>query len=53
MNKIGKCCFCNKVLHSIHDSNNAMPVRNDRCCHRCNKEIVIPERIKLIYGYYM
>ena len=48
-----RCCFCNVEMPTVHDSNNALPVKMGRCCHKCNRDFVIPERIKSIYGYYM
>ena len=44
------CCFCNQVLYNVHETNNAMPVQDGRCCHRCNAEIVIPARLSAIWN---
>ena len=43
------CCICGQVCMDF--GNNPWPVNNDkeaRCCDRCNKEVVIPARIKQI-----
>jgi hypothetical protein len=47
---IEECCFCGQKLYNVHETNNAMPVSDGRCCHRCNAEIVIPARINLIFS---
>lgn len=47
------CCFCGKLCENEW-GNNPYPVSKkveDRCCNSCNKNIVIPERIQLLYGY--
>lgn len=43
-----KCCICGKTFNDY--GNNPAPVNNEpdaRCCDMCNKEAVIPARIKL------
>ena len=41
------CCFCGKQI-MFENSHNAGPVKEGRCCEKCNFKIVIPQRIKLI-----
>lgn len=52
MNKMIKCCFCNKEIQSVR-SNNAEPIiKNGKCCSECNKKFVIPARLfGVINGY--
>lgn len=43
-----QCCFCDEVIEDFMLSHNPFPVsenREDRCCIRCNNEIVVPARI--------
>ena len=47
-----KCCLCNKeievnFLSGWADGNNAMPLKDGRCCDLCNMDVVA-ERIRLI-----
>ena len=50
--KIIKCCICGSRI-TVEESNNPYPVRKwsafgsdkNRCCHKCNREIVLPCRI--------
>ena len=50
--KVIKCCICGEEI-TVRDSNNPYPVREwsamgtdkNRCCHKCNREIVTPSRI--------
>ena len=47
--KIIKCCFCGVDMKEPF-TNNPYPVNKDenaRCCNDCNKNIVIPARIKV------
>ena len=39
------CSICGKEITDEH-SNNAEPVNSGRCCNKCNREVVIPARIK-------
>jgi hypothetical protein len=48
-----ECCLCGQKMYNVHETNNALPVKNGRCCHTCNQKIVIPARMKEIFGYYM
>jgi len=52
---MSKCCICTMELEPHKDKNgrvywkdghNAFPVKDGRCCDKCNKEIVIEARIK-------
>ncbi len=53
--EVVRCCICSKIIKEI-ESNNPWPVRSysaigekeNRCCHTCNNEIVLPIRIGLI-----
>jgi hypothetical protein len=43
-----KCCLCNKEIETIDnwsEGNNAMPLKEGRCCNDCNRTKVIPERL--------
>lgn len=50
--KVIKCCICGEEI-TVRESNNPYPVREwsaigtdkNRCCHKCNREIVLPSRI--------
>lgn len=40
-----KCCFCGEDLDGIGDiGHNAEPLKDGRCCTKCNEELVIPKR---------
>lgn len=39
------CSICGKKI-TDEFSNNAQPVNNGRCCNKCNREVVVPARIK-------
>lgn len=41
--KKGECCFCHNIYNNY--GNNALPVKDARCCDKCNGEIVIPFRL--------
>ncbi len=46
-----KCVICSKEIpkdpYSGWDGgNNAEPVKEGRCCHSCNLQVVIPARLK-------
>lgn len=46
-----KCCICGKEI--VGWGNNPYPASKkvgDRCCDKCNTEIVIPMRIKEAYA---
>ena len=44
-----KCCICQqkikKELNGWTLGNNAQPVKDGRCCNKCNSTIVIPARL--------
>lgn len=45
------CCICGKEF-SEH-GNNPEPVKpyeEGQCCDKCNMNVVIPERLRAIYG---
>ncbi len=50
--KVIRCCICGEEI-IVRDGNNPYPVREwsamgtdkNRCCHKCNREIVTPSRI--------
>ncbi len=39
-----KCCLCLDDYGKY--GNNAQPVKDGRCCDKCNNEKVMPERIR-------
>ena len=39
-----KCSICGEYFEEF--GNNAYPVNNGTCCDKCNREVVIPVRIK-------
>lgn len=39
-----KCVICGKPITGY--GNNAQPVKDGKCCDKCNQEVVIPARIK-------
>ena len=43
-----KCCICGKKI--IGYGNNAEPVKPGICCDKCNRSIVIPNRVKIALG---
>lgn len=40
-----KCCLCNGKMY-WDTGHNAMPLKDGRCCDRCNGTKVLPERIR-------
>lgn len=41
------CCICGKQF--VGYRNNPSPIKNDgMCCDKCNAEVVVPARIKLL-----
>ena len=53
-----KCCLCDKEIEPImidgkviwDSGNNALPVKDGRCCNKCNMEKVIKKRLKILRG---
>lgn len=44
-----KCCICNDeidVQGTWTQGHNANPVKDGRCCTKCNYNVVIPKRLK-------
>jgi len=45
-----KCCLCGKEIEVTSfgwkEGNNALPLKDGRCCDLCNSTKVIPARIK-------
>ena len=43
-----KCCICKgkikKEINGWDRGNNALPIKDGRCCNKCNSTIVIPAR---------
>ncbi len=39
-----KCCICGEQIEEVF-SNNALPIKDGRCCNTCNDVYVIPARI--------
>ncbi len=50
------CCFCGNLCCDTHEnkehhSNNAdCEDENDRCCLKCNDEVVLPHRMMSMFG---
>lgn len=45
-----RCCFCNRQMNWEIEMNDPRPIVSERgkyCCNECNRDIVIPTRIKL------
>ena len=42
-----KCILCEEEIFGI--GNNALPLKDGRCCDKCNHKKVLPERLKIIY----
>ena len=40
-----KCCLCGETINA-NASNNALPLKDGRCCDACNWNKVIPVRLK-------
>ena len=46
-----KCCICKKEIEKKGDwtqGNNAQPIKDGRCCDKCNYNVVIPARLKMV-----
>jgi len=41
-----KCCICDNDIPPGNKEHNALPVRNGKCCNYCNRNLVLPRRIK-------
>lgn len=52
-----KCCICGNEIpvtsYGWSEGNNAQPVKDGRCCDKCNDEVVMPARIAMMYEEYM
>lgn len=47
------CSICGNKIQPVGDwteGHNAEPVNSGRCCDYCNDAVVIPERLREIYG---
>ena len=46
------CSICNKPMNNIHETHNASPIKQGRCCSTCNTIHVIEYRImhQVLYG---
>ena len=40
-----ECCICKAEMANVHQTHNAYPVKEGRCCSSCNSTVVIPTRI--------
>jgi|694.fasta_scaffold27486_11 hypothetical protein len=40
------CCVCHKQVKQF--GNNALPIKQGKCCNRCNEMFVIPVRAMII-----
>lgn len=45
-NEIIRCCFCGEVIDGYGNNPEPLKTYPNRCCDKCNSEVVIPERIK-------
>jgi hypothetical protein len=46
-----KCCLCGndiEIKHGWKEGNNALPLKDGRCCDACNLRKVLPARFKKI-----
>ena len=44
-----KCCLCKREIEKVGtwiQGNNAMPLKDGRCCDECNYTQVIPARLR-------
>jgi hypothetical protein len=53
--KLLQCSICDhpiqpEIYSGWRNGHNAQPVNDGRCCAVCNWEIVIPARLKKLYG---
>ena len=44
-----KCSICGAAMNNIHQTHNALPINEGRCCSVCNDTIVIPARFARIF----
>ena len=48
------CSICQKEIQPDENgwdgTNNAEPINDGSCCHDCNREVVIPARIRLSFA---
>ncbi len=42
------CCFCHMTCFGYGNYPTPLGKRGDRCCDRCNAQIVVPARIEAI-----
>ncbi len=43
-----KCCICGETKEEW--GNNARPIARGTCCDSCNREVVLPARLKKAYN---
>ena len=41
------CSICGKKYEGF--GNNAQPINNGRCCDECNRKVVVPFRIEMMF----
>jgi hypothetical protein len=50
-----KCSICEKEIpvkpYGWSEGHNAWPITEGRCCDQCNRERVIPARLRMTEGY--
>ena len=46
-NKNNVCSICGKEYEGM--GNNAQPINNGRCCSECNRTVVVPFRLKMMF----
>ena len=42
------CSLCDAVIEDVRNSNNALPLSENRCCNKCNFEKVLPARFTVL-----
>jgi hypothetical protein len=50
MRKTGKCCLCGAQFRMYGCNPWPLASAEDQCCHACDREHVIPARLKLFFG---
>lgn len=49
--EINTCCFCGCEIEGYGNNPEPLKPYPNRCCDKCNEEIVIPERINQMTAY--
>ena len=43
-----QCVMCGALMHNVHQTHNALPVKAGRCCDTCNMQVILA-RISMVY----